>query len=318
MAQRLTQDEWRPLEARHQARVDALTAAHLNRQDDARKHPVEDFLFTYYMHRPAQLRRWHPGPEVLLEGAGERTDWKFYRYADGATTLDLEAFLSAHAAMVRFVRDLLSATAARPAHLGCFGLHEWAMVYRQTPEQRRHADWPLRLGQAGTDEVVESHQIRCSHFDAFRFFTDSARRLNNLAPQRGSQVAMEQPGCLHANMDLYKWAYKLSPAIRSDLTADCFDLAREVRELDMRAAPYDLRPLGYEPVRIETPEGRATYVAAQRDFGARAQVLRRMLSDACDALLPHGLGTVQGLADDVGVPGVLGGFGDHVEQHPAR
>jgi hypothetical protein len=96
---------------------------------------------------------------------------------------------------------------------------------------------------------------------------------------------MEQPGCLHANMDLYKWAYKLSPASPSDLTADCFDLAREVRELDMRAAPYDLRPLGYEPVEIETPAGKATYVDAQRDFGARAQVLRARMIDTCHTLL---------------------------------
>ena len=96
---------------------------------------------------------------------------------------------------------------------------------------------------------------------------------------------MEQPGCLHANMDLYKWAYKLSPAIPSALTMDCFDLAREVRELDMRAAPYDLRTLGYEPVEIETPAGKATYVAAQRDFASRAQLLRRRLIDACNSLL---------------------------------
>jgi hypothetical protein len=47
---------------------------------------------------------------------------------------------------------------------------------------------------------------------------------------------------LRLYMDLYKLAYKLSPALASDLTADCFDLARQVRELDMRAAPYDLRP----------------------------------------------------------------------------
>jgi hypothetical protein len=318
MAQRLTQDEWRPLEAAHHARVDALTATHVSQQDGAHKDPVEDFLFTYYVHRPAQLRRWHPGPEVALEDADERAGWKFYRYADGAVALDLEAFLTVRAPAMRLIADLLSATAARPAQLGCFGLHEWAMVYRQTPQRRRHADWPLRLGQAGTDEVVESHQLRCSHFDAFRFFTDSARPLNNLAPQRSSQVTMEQPGCLHANMDLYKWAYKLSPAIPSDLTADCFDLAREIRELDMRAAPYDLRPLGYEPVEIETPAGKAAYVDAQRDFGARAQVLRRRLTDVCDALLPHGLGAVQALADDIGVTGVPGGLGDHGEQHSAR
>jgi hypothetical protein len=286
MAIRLTEAEWRPLEAAHHERVDALTSAYLRRRDDARKHPVEDFLFTYYRHRPAQLRRWHPGPGVALAGATERSEWKSYRYADDAAGLDLECFLATRSATLEFVADLLSSTASRPAHLGCFGLHEWAMVYRQTSEQRRHADWPLRLGQARTDEVVEQHQIRCSHFDAFRFFTPPALELNAVAPTRDSQVAMEQPGCLHGNMDLYKWAYKLSPAVPSDLTADCFELARAVRELDMRAAPYDLRPLGYEPVEIETPEGRTRYVDAQRDFATQAQVLRHRLIDACNTLLP--------------------------------
>jgi hypothetical protein len=285
MAHRLAQDQWRPLESAHHAWADAVTAAHLSRQRGGLAHPVEDFLFTYYMHSPAQLRRWHPGVGVLLDGATERRSWKCYRYADGGAALDLEGFLATRRPMVTFVRELLSATAGRPAQLGCFGLHEWAMVYQQAPGQHRHVDWPLRLGQAGTDEVVESHQIRCSHFDAFRFFTSPARPLNTLAPKRDSQVAMEQPGCLHAAMDLYKWAYKLSPAIPSDLTADCFDLARSVRELDMRAAPYDLRPLGYEPVKIETPAGKTMYAEAQREFSARAQVLRLRLVSACDSLV---------------------------------
>jgi len=286
MTERLSEEQWRPLEAAHHARVDAVTAGHRSRRQNPLKHPVEDFLFSYYMHSPAQLRRWHPGPGIALEGAGERAGWKFYRYAENTAALDLDAFLGIRVATVQFIRKLLSATATRPAQLGCFGLHEWAMVYRQSPEQRRHADWPLRLGQAATDEVLESHQIRCSHFDAFRFFTEPARALNTLAPTRDSQVAMEQPGCLHATMDLYRWAYKLSPAIPSDLTADCFDLARSVRELDMRAAPYDLRSLGYDPVEIETPAGKAEYVDAQREFGARAQVLRSRLLDGCDTLLP--------------------------------
>jgi len=283
MAHRLTQDEWRPLESAHHARVDAVTATHLSRRQGGRKHPVEDFLFSYYMHSPAQLRRWHPGPGVALDGADDRDGWTFYRYADGVAQMDLPAFLAARSDTLRFVHDLLSATAARPAHLGCFGLHEWAMVYRQMPEQARHTDWPLRLGQEGTDAVVESHQIRCSHFDAFRFFTPAALPLNTLAPTRDSRTAMEQPACLHANMDLYKWAYKLSPVIPSELTLDCFNLAREVRELDMRAAPYDLRTLGYEPVEIETAAGKAEYVTAQRDFTTRAQVLRLRLIDACDS-----------------------------------
>jgi hypothetical protein len=282
------EQEWRSLERAHAARVDALTAEHLTRRADARRHPVADFLFTYYSHRPAQLRRWHPGPGVALAGAGERSDWRFYRSDGAGAVLDVEQLLAARGSSVRFIRDLLARTAARPAQLGCFGLHEWAMVYRQEPEQVRHADWPLRLGSEGTDRVVEQHQIRCSHFDAYRFFTPPARPLNVLTPTREAQPALEQPGCLHANMDLYKWAYKLSPGVPSELTLDCFELAQEVRELDMRAAPYDLRELGVEPVRIETSEGKAQYVAAQRGFSERAQVLRRRLVRACEDLLSAG------------------------------
>jgi hypothetical protein len=58
MADRLTPEQWRPLEAAHHARVDALTGAHLRRRQGARSHPVEDFLSTYYLHSPAQLHRW--------------------------------------------------------------------------------------------------------------------------------------------------------------------------------------------------------------------------------------------------------------------
>lgn len=78
-------------------------------------------------------------------------------------------------------------------------------------------------------------------------------------------------------MGLYKWAYKLSPLVPSELVADCFALAREIRTLDMRASPYDLADLGYPPVRVETPEGRAEYAVAQRGFAERAGTLRARL-----------------------------------------
>ena len=86
-------------------------------------------------------------------------------------------------------------------------------------------------------------------------------------------------------MDLYKHAFRLSPMIGSDLVADCFELAWDVRVLDMRAAPYDLTALGLEPVRIETPEGKAAYVATQRAFAERATPLRRRLIEECARLL---------------------------------
>src|SRR5699024_3278815 len=109
--------------------------------------------------------------------------------------------------------------------------------------------WPLRLGHSATDDVVESMQIGCTHFDAFRFFTPEAAPRNEHQLHRTDQFTMEQPGCLHTNMDLFKWCYKLDPFVPAELTADCFELAVRVRELDMRASPYDLRDLGYEPVR---------------------------------------------------------------------
>ncbi|MDE3720902.1 3-methyladenine DNA glycosylase [Nocardiopsis sp. N85] len=275
--------EWRARARRHEERVDALTADHLRRRREGVRHPVEDFLFTYYNFKPARLRRWHPGAGTVLagEGARELLSERFTVETPEGVGLDVEAFLAARP-VVDFVERLLSAVADRPAHLGCFGLHEWAMVYRAG--EVRHGQVPLRLGHEGTDRVVESHRIRCSHFDAFRFFTEDARPLNTLRPTREAQVDLDQPGCLHAGMDLYKWAYKLSPAVPSELVVDCFELAREIRELDMRASPYDLRAWGYEPVRIETAEGKAAYMSAQEGFAGRGAVLRERLLGVCRLL----------------------------------
>ncbi|QKE86022.1 3-methyladenine DNA glycosylase [Arthrobacter sp. NEB 688] len=281
----LTEVEWRALERDHAERVDAATAGHRERRSDGRVHPVEDFLFRYYNHSPAKLRRWHPGAGVLLEGAAatERAGWRHHEVVGDAVRLDVGSFLASRGATVDFVRGLLSATLSRPPHLGCFGLHEWAMVHRLSADDVRHTGWPLRLGQRGTDEVVERHAVRCSHFDAYRFFTDTAAPLNRLRPTREDQAAQEQPGCLHAGMDVYKWAFKLAPLVPSDLTADAFDLARDIRALDMEASPYDLRELGHEPVRIETPEGRAEYVLRQRAFTERSNALRHRLVEVLEA-----------------------------------
>ncbi|MBW0096661.1 3-methyladenine DNA glycosylase [Pseudonocardia sp. KRD-184] len=275
----LDERTWRGLAAAHRARVGTWTGPHRERRRRGEAHPVLDFLFTYYSLRPARLEQWEPGLGVALRGGQERPGW----VRDGdAVHLDPSALPGRLRGTTEFVRALLDATASRPARLGCFGLHEWAMVYRT--DAPRHGAVPLRLGPAGTDAVVESLPVHCTHHDAFRFFADAARPRNALTPTREDQVANEQPGCLHATMDLYKWAYKLSPATPSDLLADCFALAVDVRELDMRASPYDLADLGYPPVRIETPAGRAEYARAQAGFADRAAPLRRRLIAVCDAV----------------------------------
>ena len=69
--QTLESDVWRAREADHRRRADALTQAHRDRAARGEKHPVWDFLFTYYSFRPSQLRRWTPGfgadPSVTAE-----------------------------------------------------------------------------------------------------------------------------------------------------------------------------------------------------------------------------------------------------------
>ncbi len=286
-AEMLAEPEWRARRAAHEQQVDALLAGPLVRRQRGEKHPVEDFLFEYYSYRPSHLRRWHPGPGVLLAGRSAQTYLALPGYAETAAgvTLDLASVHEQRADTVRWVRDLLRATTSRPAHFGCFGMHEWAMVYRDP--RVRHPSWPLRLGAEGTAAVVEERGVRCSHFDAFRFFTEPARSLNTLQPRRDTQLELEQAGCLHTTMDLYKWAYKLAPLTPSSLVLDCYRLARDTRELDMRASPYDLSALGYPPVRVDTPDGRAEYATAQRELSTRGDVLRSRLLALCEVVRPQ-------------------------------
>lgn len=254
-----------------------------------------DFLFTYYGHKPAQLRRWHPGYGFALADAAEYDGARGYHRvsvdrgsgsgdsAPGNVFTADPAYLAKRYDTLAFVANLLRATASRPAQLSCFGLHEWAMVYRTA--DIRHQQVPLRLGRASTDAVVESMSLRCTHFDAYRFFTPEAVGRNAEPLTRADQLRREQPGCLHANMDLYKWGFKLVPLISSELLLDCFEMACAARELDMRASPYDLSRYGYEPIRIETSAGRAEYVRAQSALAERAAELRRTFLGVCDELL---------------------------------
>jgi hypothetical protein len=275
----LPRAEWQAREAAHQERADTLTADWRVRVQRGEKHPIEDFLFTYYPFKPRLLRRWHPGAGVLLTDAValDRATWRWYRAVDDGIAVDAAAFLAANGTSVDFIEKLLRRTAARVGQFGCFGLHEWAMVYRQG--EHRHTV-PLRLGQAGTDEVVESHHIGCSHFDAFRFFTPAAVPRNRLQPTRETSAELEQPGCLHAGMDVYKWAIKLGPLVAGEVLLDSFQLARDIRWLDMRASPYDMAPWGAEPIAIETAEGKAEYVRQQRTFADRSNALRARVVDA--------------------------------------
>ena len=283
----LSEDDWRERAHAHETRIRAWTDPQQARASRGEKHPVYDFLFAYYSFRPAWLRRWHPGPGIALNGDSALSFLREpeYHKTEYGISLRPDALPEKRRPFVVWLRSLLTATLDRPAHFGCFGLHEWAMVYRQTADEVRHNQYPLRFPPAELAAIVEARPLACSHFDAFRFFTAPARPLNRVQLTRETSTDHEQGGCLHANMDLYKWSYKLAPLAPSELIADCFALARDIRELDMRASPYDLAALGFAPVKIETTEGRADYERTQRAFAERARELRSRLLVLCDVLL---------------------------------
>jgi hypothetical protein len=269
----LPESVWRDRLARHVERLKPFAMERLARMSRREKHPVRDFLFQYYSYRPAQLLRWSPGADVILQGAtpGD-VEWNDFTPTDGGLVLYSKSFPKHRRSFAAWALNYLERIAGRPPVFGCFGLHEWAMVYR-TPETR-HSQTPLRLSPLEIAHVVESEELCCTHFDAYRFFTPAATPRNRYSLTRHVTDEFDQPGCIHVTMDLYRYAYKLSPWVTGELIADAFELAWRARETDMRASPYDLSDYGLEPIRIETRSGKEEYVERQRELLSAAAPIR--------------------------------------------
>lgn len=287
----------------HQSRFDEHVAPHVRRRSRHEKDPVADFLFEYYRFRPSHLRRWHPGTGILLLDADpERFPEKdgYVQTPQGRVQLPSQEHLGSNIDRFRtgtdWILSLLEATQNRSAKLGCFGLHEWAMLYRA--DEQRHDQVKLRVSPDKLADVVENAGLRCTHFDAFRFFTEKARPLNPIQLTHTDMVAYDQPGCLHANMDVYRWAFKRAPWVPSKLILDAFILAMDIRHLDMASSPYDLSDQGVEPVPVETREGQEIFVRRQKAFSERARPLRAGLIEELRFLQ----GQLARIDSDVAIP----------------
>lgn len=209
-------------------------------------HPVFNFFEQYYGitggKGTRRLARWSPelaegAPGVFLEGAtaadlcngvlhmrGARVVERPLELQCGTTTggilyepfhcrpenLDATAFL--------WYRAVLAATLDAEPILHCYGLHEWAMQYwpegaDPPPSARYQASaMPLRVSRETLNAAVESG-VSCTHVDALRFFAPAAAGFNKHGGrlERTDQLRLEQPGCVHAHMDLLKAAIRLSP-----------------------------------------------------------------------------------------------------------
>ena len=283
---------WRAAAARHRERV--LDLVHGSVDIDAR-HPVFNFLFVYYSFERETLLRFSPGMNAVCLGVGvdEHDLWQGRGWAasdcGGSGAMDPRLYKPSMRRAARTAAEVMRNTSQRPPHYNCFGLHEWAMLYapptHADSEPLRHQSLPLRVEQHTLNSVVESNQLACTHFDAFRFFQPAAVPLNTVrdpVPSRATQPLLEQPGCVHASMDLFRYSLKLWPFVPSTLLADSLELAIAARVVDMRASPYDLREFdgqGFDlsPITVETADGRKQYQREQAALHLRAVPIRARL-----------------------------------------
>ena len=255
-------------------------------------HPVLDFLYTYYHFRPGQLERYSAGYNIKIELPTSVTliqdipNSSLMKINNDRLQFDLSQFPIHRANGLDYVINLLEQTQESEPQFGCLGMHEWAMVYKNE-ENPRYTEG-FRLKPSEIQEFVESRPIRCSHYDAFRFFTPEAKPLNKLQPDKNLMPEMEQSGCIHTNMDVYRWAYKFYPWVNSDLILKAFDVAYTARFIDMKASPYDLSSLGINPIYIETKVGAEEYISEQKRLHEMSLPVREelicVLNDLREAL----------------------------------
>lgn len=281
----LDPEKWQAMMERHHRELAPILEPYLEKRSRQEKQPVLDFLFEYYKFRPSHLMRWSPGAGVhLILDSGREClpELSELIVEDNAAFLDTRLFPEKRMRAARWMHNLLVKTNQTKPFFGCFGMHEWAMVYKAGDV--RHSQVPLRLPDDEITRIVESRPLLCTHYDAFRFFTDEARPMNRKQLSRDIFQETEQPGCIHSNMDIYKWAYKLYPWISSEVIREAFLLALDARTIDMKASPYDLRDHGLVPIRIETEEGRKEYQRHQTAIWERGLPVRQLLIEAYERL----------------------------------
>lgn len=273
----LPEEAWGKLKNHHEDELSRILDPYLKKRSMQQKDPVLDFLFEYYAFRPSHLKRWSPGLGVHLESNSndDLPEISELKVSGNRAFLDSNLIPNKRLSSLEWILSLLRKTSQNKPFFGCFGMHEWAMVYKA--DSIRHENLPLRLSKKEIADFVESRPLLCTHFDAFRFFTEPARPLNKHKLSRDNFDEMEQPGCLHTNMDLYKWAFKLYPWISSEILREAFFNAVETRKTDMQASPYDVTEIGLEPIKIENDSGRKVYLEKQTVIFERSIPIREKI-----------------------------------------
>lgn len=291
---------WRPLARMHRQAVCQILGLDTHLKHNALD-PIQNFICEYYSWSPRRLLQWSPGlgtalGDVVVGDFGHTLpSAEKVAMKGGRCSLRFDPTPETRRTWANAL-DVMRACHHAPPNFRCYGLHEWAMLYYPKGAEHhsppmRHQSLPLRVRQDQLNAVVEKCPLECTHFDAWRHFAEEAKGLNAAQLSRATQARHEQPACVHAAMDLFKWTVKAFPFAPSSFVTRSLEIAIVARVIDMRASPYDLSAwkgagsLNTLPIRVETVAGRQEYAHHQQRLMARAAPLRLELIRLYEELL---------------------------------
>lgn len=220
----------------------------------------------------------------------------YYKNRDETSTSSNHQAAAA-AAPFLWNRAILQQTLRQEPVLHCHNLHEWAMQYQpegapEPPSAKYQRHLRLRVSRQIINETVERKGVKCTHVDALKYFAPAAGELNQHGVNlpRSRQLELEQPACVHAQMDLLKYVLRLQPFCNAKLIVKVLQVALNARRLDVAASPYDASDFGVEPICIETPEGRSLYRKLQAKQMMEAEPVRKELLRAHEVFLETAFG----------------------------
>ena len=143
----LERHEWTDLAVQHRKRMESLLypehAEHGSTLKERRhavdQHPIYNFLHTYYRYSAESLMRYSPGPGVRLLD----TDMTSNSGLLHSVLLLLCCGRSVHRQdklnSLRQPRDFMNTIDKQPV-FSCYGLHEWAMLYKGHEKHQKQLD----------------------------------------------------------------------------------------------------------------------------------------------------------------------------------
>lgn len=197
-----------------------------------RNHPIYNFIFVYFFFNRKILFQYSPGIHVEIEGVHDSQELMSINLAPELQSVSSQRnFLAISSNEKKISKKFLQRTLhllksiqSKLPSFWCFGLHEWAMQYNSiqqtSTKNSTFQSLPLRVTQQQIESLLNPprHEnqysvprLRCTHYDAIRFFTPSSVPLNAVSPSptRLTVDQFDQPGCIHVNMDLFKYIHTI-------------------------------------------------------------------------------------------------------------